>query len=231
MKKGKEIKTLHRNMLLPVSFPCTEEVLPGSDKERPVVQDPIERMNESIDSDESEYPVVVEIYSPNVLQVEPEPLLPSVETQNRDCFNNVNVSPQGTMSPSVDTQEQQLEFGGNTMYPSEEAPQQHVNIEANLMSPRGEESQSPSGEESGFLSGKGGSGEEQPVRRSSRTRNLPDRYGLAYSHGIQVTNLLPEWRDRLSILALLMELFPDNKNQILSAMIFVITGRDAGCFG
>ena len=63
--------------------------------------------------------------------------------------------------------------------------------------------------------------EEVPLRRSSRSRKAPSYLGDFICHS--QNEVLSGWQKRIGVLLEMLNIFPDNKNDILSAMLLVLT--------
>ena len=59
------------------------------------------------------------------------------------------------------------------------------------------------------------------LRRSQRERRPPDRYGTVANQQVVVQS---DWRDRISILLSLLNVFPGQQAEIFSAMMHVMKG-------
>lgn len=222
IKRGKEVKTVHRNLILPISSPVKPSVKPVNVRRR-MCRNYDEDADRQSSSDSDEFDVQVRIDFPISLQEsrDPEAVADMFHT------NDSSVTPSGVVNseqiPSGVVKEKDSPSGVSK------------NHNDNIDIP--EEYSFVGGADSGIPLDHEGYSEENP-RRTGRDRKKPDRFGNNIMSGEQrVTSVelsdpghnranvseFTDWRERVSILLSLLDLFPGHKDQLLYAMINVIT--------
>ena len=226
IKRGAEVKVVHRNLLLPVTLPFDFQRVESSSLRPPVVfhddsmHDRFESDPELDDDDNLQLSVVThELPAP-------------AEIDLREEVYDVQQGPDSPMHDAVEP-----------VVPVYEAPEVLLPVggevvEDSILSPLGDNPfllSLPVGEDSPSSPVFGNpllaptvvedppppSDEGLGLRCSQRERRPPDRYGTVANQQVVVQS---DWRDRISILLSLLNVFPGQQAEIFSAMMHVMKG-------
>ena len=212
IKRGSEVKMIHRNLLLPVALPYPNDVVYVPDTANEGHDDAVE-----IEDEDDDLFTVAMIGEGNLpVDHTNQPSQDNSEPPNNDTGVYEESLPdrnQGVMSPvpeqsTTDPQNNALEA---VVYDREE--ETGVNEDTPVEEPVVEEDARLG---SVFEEGTG-------LRRSQRNRKPPMRFNDYVMTQQQQVMLDPEWRDRTSILLSLLNVFPGQQAEIFNAMIRVIS--------
>ena len=231
IKRGSEVKVVHRNLLLPVTlpfnFPRVDADPSHGDSQIHSTHKLVESEHELVDDDESELSVAVELPTPAELDLQAEP---HIQLPQMVCD-----AQNGLVSPNQDhaTTTPTLSKTPEASFPlEEEAIEEYISSPPTnpvCRSPTADDSHhshvteelvnSPSSSEELPLP----VGEATGLRRSNRNRKPPERYCDVISQN-QQAYVTSDWRDRVSILISLINIFPGQQAEIFDTIICLIKG-------
>lgn len=239
IQRGRTIKTVHRNLILPVELPLytNDSLTDAGDRSSGRVASPYQQVREQDVQDNEED------FNDSDFRIE----IPTVETtaEHPGGYGAPSIQPHSCHSPTVPT-------SYTTPCPSPISPRHDgMSVDRPVISPTPLPLSTPttsvrevdSGEQSVGLrevseetpvADRGGEravlGEpelvdpEPRLRRSKRNLKQPVWYGVTSNSGIVVDG---DWRDRASVLLSMIQLFPGQQHEIFNALILVVSGRVA----
>jgi transposase InsO family protein len=218
IQRGDQRKVIHRNHLLPVALPYRfdrDEIGEATGTPPKLPQD-MDQEAEEEDGSNLQFAMVTH----DDVGPDPEEYALQPDYQGQTLHEALNESTNssnrmGTLSPSA------LPARQGSLPPAREpmvVELQTETTEADLPGPEGETVVVPEAPDRVSMSDDG-----PELRRSQRTRKLPARFGDFVMSRNVTTNCDPEWRDRVTILLSLLELFPGQQKEIFTAITHVIT--------
>ena len=226
IKRGAEVKVVHRNLLLPVTLPFDFQLVESSSLRPPVVfhDDSMHdrfKLDPELDDDDDPQLSVVTHELPAPAEIDLREEVYEVQ-QGPDSPMHDAVEP---VVPGYEAPEVLLPVGGEV-------------VEDPILSPLGDDLfllSSPVDEDSPSSPVFGNpllaptvvedppppSDEGLGLRRSQRERRPPNRYGTVANQQVVVQS---DWRDQISILLSLLNVFPGQQAEIFSAMMHVMKG-------
>lgn len=229
VKHESSVKVMHRNLLLPVCLPFPDVEPEDVERSNGQLRNP--RKQRSISSSsESDSEVSIQINIP-IDFPQAGPVAPQTE-QFGDGYPeieqvaDIHISPDKSESPSGVWRNDVLSGTGVNEVLSGTGVNEVLSGTGVIASPSGDGSNMSASGNSASVGGEGAGDQTQELRRSQRERRPPAKFDQFVMSKSQVCSIVPEWRDRVGILAVLLDIFPNDHCKILDAMIFVLTGRN-----